>query len=372
MKHALIAAAAAILLSQEPIRSEPGPQYRDSKSQAMGRTGAASSQGAASLFLNPAGLGRKSPRSMGLSLDLGLNPVLVDYASWAADNWEYLDDMDSLLARIGPVDNKWAPFSQSNILYGNWQGIAFAALSDSRYDLTVGKAVITPVLGIGAFSDLVLTAGRAFSGDRGSRFGVAFKYVYRLRYDRRLLGTTDEAWYKAVEKWEEPDDGWSDRVSKAKVAADIAETSQGVGINLGLEKDLHPNWTAGLSLLDAPTVLNQRLLRPDLNVGIAYHADVDWIPDLDSKALANFDLQRFMIPGTPWFKQIKAGVALESWMRNRPVAYVALGLNDGYPTFGIRAGYVLHLSYVYVAEEAGTYPGQEKLQFHKLALQLEI
>src|SRR5690606_32919506 len=110
--------AAAILLSLLPLRAEPGPQYRDAKSQAMGRTGAASSRGAGALFLNPAALGRENRGRLGLSLDLGVNPVLIDYASWAADNSEYLDDLDSLLARIDPVDNKWASFSQSNILYG--------------------------------------------------------------------------------------------------------------------------------------------------------------------------------------------------------------------------------------------------------------
>jgi len=32
----------------------------------------------------------------------------------------------------------------------------------------------------------------------------------------------------------------------------------------------------------------------------------------------------------------------------------------------------VYLSYVYVAEEAGTYPGQEKLSFHKIVLSAEF
>jgi hypothetical protein len=34
-----------------------------------------------------------------------------------------------------------------------------------------------------------------------------------------------------------------------------------------------------------------------------------------------------------------------------------------------RVGYIVYLSYVYTAEEIGTYPGQEKLSFHKLVVQ---
>nr|MDQ3000323.1 hypothetical protein [Fibrobacterota bacterium] len=104
----------------------------------------------------------------------------------------------------------------------------------------------------------------------------------------------------------------------------------------------------------------------------AYHRDVDLVPDLDNKVLVNLDWQRFLIPGTPWFKQLKAGVALEGWMKKRPISYIGMGLNDGYPTFGVRVGYIVYLSYVYVAEEIGTYPGQEKLSFHKIVLQSEF
>jgi hypothetical protein len=352
--------------------AESGPQFRDTQSQSMGRTGVASSSGATSLFLNPAALGRETGGGMGLSLDLGVNSVLLDYAAWAADNNKYLNNMDSLLARIGPVDNKWAPFSQTMILYGNWQDVGFSALLDTRYNLTVGKAVVTPVLGVGALSDMVLTAGKAFQADEGYRFGFALKYIYRLRFEDRLLGTTDEPFYKVKQKWDEPDNGWSDKFAKLGVAGEIAETKQGVGVNLGAEKDIDSNWTAGLSLLDFPTVMSQSFVRPEINLGLAYHRMVDWVPDLDNRVLVNLDWQKFLIPGTPWFKQLKAGVGFEGYMNNHPVSYIAMGLNDGYPTFGVRFGYIVYLSYVYVAEEIGTYPGQEKLSFHKLVISAGI
>lgn len=368
---AVLAALAIAFLFPRTARSEAGPQFRDDRSQSLGRTGVASSEGATSLFLNPAALGRAKGGGMGLSLDLGLNSVLVDYAQWAKDNYQYLNNTDSLLKRVGPIDNKWAPFSNSMALYGNWNDVGFGAVWDTRYDLTIAKAVVTPVLGVGALSDLVLTAGRGFAADDGYRFGFALKYMYRLRYDDQLVGTTDSAFYKAKDAWEKKSNGWTDDLSKLAVAGDIAETEQGFGLNLGAEKDIGTDWTAGLSLLDFPTILGQRFTRTDINLGLSYHPSVDWVPDLDDRLIVNMDWQRFLIPGTPWFKQIKAGVAFEGRMNGRPVSYVGLGLNDGYPTFGFRVGYIVYLSYVYVAEEVGTYPGQEKLSFHKLVLQAE-
>lgn len=365
-------ALAAVASFPRTAAAEAGPQFRDDQSQALGRTGVASSRGATSLFLNPAALGRSSGGSTGLSMDLGLNGVLLDYAEWAKDNSRYFNNTDTLLQHIGPVDNKWAPFSNSVALYGNWDGIGLAAVLDARYDLAVAKAVITPsALGVGYFSDFVLTAGRGFAADDGYRFGFALKYLYRLRYEDRLLGPADEDWYKAKRKLEQKSDGWSDDLAKLQIAADLAETEQGVGLNLGAEKDIGKAWTAGLSLLDFPTIIDQRFARPDIDLGLSWHPAIDWVPDLDDRLVVNLDWQRFLIPGTPWFKQVKAGAAFEGWLNGRQVSYIGLGLNDGYPTFGVRVGYIVYLSYVYVAEEIGTYPGQEKLSFHKIVLQAE-
>jgi hypothetical protein len=296
--------------------------------------------------------------------------VLVDYARWAKDNYQHLNNNDSMLAHIGPVDNKWAPFTNTMYLYGSWKGIALASVLDTRYDLTVARAVVTPaVLGVGALSDFVLTAGRGFAAEDGYRFGFALKYLYRLRYDRKLVGTTDEDFYTAKQAWEKESHGWMDDLSKLQVAGDIADETHGFGLNLGAEKDISESWTAGLSLLDFPTILDQRFARADIDLGLSWHPAIDLIPDLDDRVVVNLDWQRFLIPGTPWFKQLKAGAGFEGWMKGHQVAYIGAGLNDGYPTFGVRLGYILYISYVYTAEEVGTYPGQEKLSFHKIMLQ---
>lgn len=371
MKRPVLVLSACIAFAAA-LHAESGPRYRDLKSQALGNTGVASSEGPSTLFLNPGALGGKEGGGMGISLDVGLNPVLLDYASWAAKNSRYVDDMDSLLARIGPVDNKWAPFAQGMVLHGRYEDIAFAVVSDSRYNLTIGKAVVTPVPGIGVLSDLVLMAGRGFEAPEGYRLGFALKYLYRVHFPERLVGTTDDAFYKFVEVAEKPGNSTADKLEKIKIASEIAETRQGFGVNFGVEKDVAENWTAGISLLDFPTVIGSRLARPDLNLGLAYHRGFDWVPDLEDRVLVNVDFQRFLIPGTPWFRQIKVGAAFEASLGNRPVGFLAAGLNDGYPTFGLRFGYVAYLSYIYTAEEIGTYPGQQKLSFHKLCIQLEI
>ena len=364
--------ALAVLLAVPALRAESGPRYRDLKAQALGNTGVASAEGPSMLFLNPGALGGREGGGMGLSFDVGLNSVLLDYASWAAENSKYVDDMDSLLTRIGPVDNKWAPFAQGMVLHGRFEDIAFAVVSDSRYNLTIGKAVVTPVPGIGVLSDLVITAGRGFEGPQGYRLGFALKYLYRVHFEDRLVGTTDDAFYKFVAVAEQPGNSAGDNLEKIKMASEIADTRQGFGANLGVEKDVAEHWTAGFSLLDFPTLIDSRLARPDLNLGVAYHRGFDWVPDLEDRVLVNVDFQRFLIPGTPWFRQLKLGAAFEASLGSRSVGFLAVGLNDGYPTFGVRFGYVGYLSYTYTAEEIGTYPGQQKLSFHKLCLQLDL
>lgn len=366
------ALALGLALVASLARAESGPQFRDLENQALGGSGVASSRGATALFINPAGLYSEEGGEFGIATDLGVNSVLVDYAKWASDNYQYLKQIDSLLARMQPVDYKWAPFSQSFLLHGRYQGIAFAVVEDIHYELTLGKAVVTPVPGVGMLSDLVFTGGKGFEGPEGYRFGVALKYLYRLRYDSRLMGTTEEAWYQVTQAWKRPGNGIMDQWRKLGIAGDIAKPSHGVGVNLGVEKDVADNWTAGVAFLDFPTLIGSKFARPEINLGMGYHRDLKLVEDLDTRGLVNIDFHRFLIPGTPWFKQIKAGTALEGYLNKRPVGHVALGLNDGYPTFGLRVGYIGYFSYVYVAEEIGTYPGQEKLSFHKLSFEIEL
>ena len=137
--------------------AELGPMYRGFRVDGQGRTGTASVKGVDALFLNPAGLAGLSGNGFSFMANAGLNAVLLDYAKWAADNskdFSSPNPMDSLLAHMGPIQNKWAPFSNSFVVQGNYQDFALAFVTDVRYDLSVSKAVITPVPGVGMLSDL--------------------------------------------------------------------------------------------------------------------------------------------------------------------------------------------------------------------------
>lgn len=370
----LLALTAALpALAQWSGDGDRGPQYRGLRSEGMGRTGVASSAGSEALFLNPAGLGReRRPFTLGLETSAGINEALFDYARWAADNHQHLDQFDTLLQKIEPVNGKWAPFAQHFGLGGSYRDYSLALVWDLRYDVAVSKAVVTAVPGVGALSDMTAMAGRSYAIRPGYTLGVAFKYLYRLRYESRLIGTTDEDLYRVKSEWEKPADGVFDNLRKLTVASEVAEEVQGAGMNLGLLREIDANWRAGIALLDFPTFLDAEAVKPEVNLGLTYHHGFGLGSDMKAEASYNAEWQHFLVPGVPWFKQAKVGAAFEAWQGRFPVAYLAAGLNDGYPTFGAKVGYVLYLSYTYYAEEDGSEAGQKKLSFHKLLLEMRI
>jgi hypothetical protein len=270
---------------------------------------------------------------------------------------------------MGPVQNKWAPFSNSLVIQGNYQDFALAFITDVRYDLSLSKAVITPVPGVAVLSDMQVAAGRGFSPRPEWQLGFAMKYLYRLRYDRRLLGTTDEDFYTVKRVLSRPASGLGDQLEKIGVAEEVADAGQGFGINLGAMRQLAHGFAVGGSLLDFPTFHNGGFLYPQLNLGGAYAKGFNFLEGLDHRVVVNLDWQ-IPFDWAPWYKQLKLGTSLEGRMGNRVVTVTSLGFNDGYPAFGLRVGYLLYFSYLYIAEEAGSYPGQQKLSFHKLGIDM--
>jgi hypothetical protein len=346
-----------------------GPRFREFRAEAMGRSGVASITGSGSMGFNPAGLAGGEGGGLDLSANLGLNAVLFDYAKWASDNYEYLNTIDTLLQKIEPIDGKWAPFANTFLLSGYYGEYGVAVVDDVRTELTLSKAVITPVLGIGVHSDLQFLVGRGFEPLPLWRTGFAFKYLYRIRYDRRLVGATDEDLYTAKETLEAPSSGFFGDLKKISVANEVAETGSGVGVNVGAQRQLHPYWFAGVSVLDFPTFFEGRFLAPSTNLGGSFVREFEVLDGLQHVVTANLDWQ---MPwrSTPWYEQWKMGVGVEGRLGKRSVSYLGLGINDGYPTVGVRFGYILYLSYLYTAEETGTYPGQRKLSFHKISVDL--
>ena len=347
--------------------AELGPQFRGFRMDGQGRTGTASIDGVDALFLNPAGLAGLRGNGFQVSGNMGLNAVLLDYAKWAADNYSYLNTIDSLLLKIEPIQNKWAPFSNSFLAQGHYQDFAISMVQDIRYDLSLSKAVITPVPGVGMLSDFQLAAGRGFSPRPEWKVGFAMKYLYRLRFRNRLVGTTDEEFYKVKAVLQRPANSLGEQIDKIGVAQEVAEAGQGFGINMGAMRMFDKGFSAGFSLLDFPTFYNGGFLFPQMNLGGGYAKDFEMLEGLNHRVVVNLDWQ---VPFSwePWFKQWKMGTALEGRMGNRVVSVTSLGFNDGYPAFGLRVGYLLYFSYLYIAEETGSYPGQRKLSFHKIGL----
>ncbi len=362
---------AALLLAASAGLCELGPQYRGFEVDGMGRSGTASIYGVQSLFLNPAGLADLQDEEFEASADLGLNSILLDYAKWAADNYQYINSIDSLLQHMQPIQNKWAPFSNSLFMQGHYQDFAVSMVEDVRYDLSLSKAVITPVPGVGMQSDLQIVAGRGFRVRPDWTVGFTVKYLDRLQYSDRLVGTTDEDFYTVKNILQQPGGTISDNLSKIGAASQVAQSGQGFGLNLGAQHQLPYGFTVGASLLDFPTFFDGGFLDPQLNLGGSYVRDFEILTGLHHRVILNCDWQ-MPFAGTPWFKQWKLGAGIEGRLGDRLVSLITIGLNDGYPAFGLKVGYIVNFYYLFTAEETGTYPGQRELSFNKLGLDFDF
>lgn len=371
--HLVYVIGTGLLVSITSLWGQIGPQYRGMRSEAMGRTGIASAEGEQALFLNPAGLaGARVFARGGFGGTQGLNPVLLDYATWATKNAKYLTNVDSLVLRLDEIDSKWAPFAQHFQAAGQHNDIAFAVVNDLFYELTVAQGALTPIFGAAARSDLLLTMGRGMKLENGYSAGLALKYLYRVDYSRRLLGTTNPDFYRVKETLEEDADTFLEKVGKVKVAQEIARTQHGLGMNAGVRKQLDANWSLGAALLDFPTVIDGLVAKPSVNLGVGFQKGFQLHPEMTHRVVANLEWHHFLFFNEAWFHWFKAGVGAEAMVNRRQVAFVGMGFNDGYPTFGVRAGFIAYLGYTYFVREQGVEPGQDKLSFHKLTFELEI
>ena len=376
---------------------ERGPQYRGMQVDAMGRSGTASVSGVSALFLNPAGLAGLEGAGLETSGDVGINNELLDYADWVSKNSSALNHFDSLLNSIAAIENKWASISNVYYAQGYYQGIAISVVRDVRYDVSLGKAVILPKLGAGMLSDFQVAAGRGFELSPGWSAGFTLKYIDRQYFEDRLLGENDDQYYTVKTRWQDSSNALLDKLNKIEVASEIAPHEHGVGANFGVTHSLANGFSLGASVLDLPTFLDGEWVYPQLNVGGSYSNDfgalkqeegwkhpnvlrfnlvinLDWqIPLTRFQAVNNDgELQFPVVSSDQWFKQWKTGLALECWARRRQIGFVSAGLNDGYPVFGARIGYILHAYYLSTAEEMGEYPGQEKRSFQRFGIDVDI
>ena len=345
------------------------------ETNATGRSGTASITGPSSMYLNPAGLAGLQGYGVEASGDVGINGLLLDYGDWARKNSSQFNNFDSLLAHMDPaLENKWAPYAESYMLQGHYKDYAVSVVRDSRYDLTLGEAVLTPVIGADIQSDLQVMVGRGFVASPNWNVGVAVKYLYRQYFPDVLLGPNDDEYYVLKSCWEGSSGTLMDKRDKVTCASKFAKDEYGFGVNLGTSYTLPVGFSVGASVLDLPTFFNGGFMYPQANVGGAYALNIpgfEAFEDLTYRLLVNIDYQ---LPFTldPWFKQWKTGASFEGKLYNREVALLSAGLNDGYPVYGARVGYFLYAYYLYTAEETGNYPGQRKLYFHKFGVDLNF
>ena len=378
----LCLAAVVVTVFFGAVHADRGPQYRGMQVDAMGRSGTASIRGPSALYLNPAGLAGQQGYGGEASAEMGFNGVLLDYANWANQNSAYLNNIDSIAAYMDPtLDRKWAPYSSNYLVQGYFQDYAFSVVRDAHYAITFGKAAITPsVLGASMLSDLQISAGRGFVLPDDWKVGIAYKFLYRQRADAVLYGLNDDNYYDIKQAWQKSSSSFTGGLDKITVASDFAAAQYGFGVNLGASRTLPYGFTVAASVLDLPTFFNGGFFEPQLNLGGSYARDfgtipaargTDFVEDVSYNVLVNLDWQ-FPFPEDPWFKQWKGGVELGTRFHKHDLLSLSTGLNDGYPSFGVRAGYVLYAYYIYNAQETGDYPGQEKLNYHRFGLDLNF
>ncbi len=368
----ILAACFAPWLIVAAHAAESAPQYRGVDVEAMGGSGTASITGPSSMYLNPAGLAGLQGFGAEASTDAGYNPELLDYKDWAHKNSKYFSNFDSLLAHIDPGIEfpKWATASNTSLIQMHMDDFAFSVVRDARYDVTFNK-VLTPELGAGMLSDLQVLAGKGFVLAPGWNMGFAFKFLYRQTLEDTLYGISDNNYLVIDSAWQRSSSIWNN-VDKITVASQLHPQNQfGAGLNLGLSHSLSNGFSMGASFLDLPTFFNGGFLPPQANLGLSYAAGLGDSDAVNGRLLVNLDWQPIFTPES-WFRQWKTGLSLECRAGNREIALASAGLNDGYPTFGARAGYILYAYYLYTADEGGTYPGQSRQSLQRFGVDLNF
>ncbi|MGL1901129.1 MAG: hypothetical protein OCC49_03255 [Fibrobacterales bacterium] len=350
-----------LILFAQLALANPIDYYRGEKSQAMGQTGVASLSGHHSLSLNPALLANYTSWNVDLFSTIGVNGVLVDYADWLVDNSSNISDFDTLMTKLDPIDNKWAPFLVHGGLGVQIKQFALNFTWNTYTRVAMTKAPITPVLGVGARTNFKLISGYGLEINPGLSLGVALYGKYSIIYKDRYLGTTSEDFWTVYNTMNSDDKStWS----KITVAEEIADTKMNFGGNIGVTKEIGSYMTTAFSLIDIGESASPNLAfnaHYQLGKSDTFHTLFD----------GNIDWQQMFI-SDHIYQQFKLGTSASLSNGNRRVGYIAAGLNDGYPTFGIQAGYGFYVTYTYFTQETGTYPGQRPLTFHKLTLEIGI
>ena len=357
----------AFIFSSVLVTASPINQYRGEYSQAMGQSGVASQPGINAMHINPALLANYETWEVTTKfLSLGLNHSLVDYAEWAIDNSDNFDEMEKLVEAMDPIDNKWAPFLTHAGLGFRLKQLAFDFSWNTYTELAVTKAPLTPILGVGANSNFQLAIGYGHDFKNDYQVGMTIHTRYDIKYKTRYIGTLSEDFYTVKEAIEEETSSTWDDVRKIRVAEEIADVSLKAGASIGAAKKLNDQFTVGGSFLSIP---NDEM---SVNIGGSWQYALGDKKGIHTMLTLNADWQNMFRSDHDYFQQFNFGASSQLQNGARRIGYLATGVHDGYPTFGLQVGYFVYLSYTYYVEEIGTYPGQNPLSFHKVSLDMNI
>ena len=144
------------------------------------------------------------------------------------------------------------------------------------------------------------------------------------------------------------------------------EDDKGIGLDFGFLINSHPDVKWGFAINDiGGTKLTTSLIRPNVRFGVTYSPEES---PIQFPFLVSFELANLFDNNYTFGKKMHIGA--EAY----PIGFLALrlGINQGYPTFGIglKGGSMLNIDYAYYTQEKGGYVGQTPYSFHEFSLRI--
>ncbi|HOM29591.1 MAG TPA: hypothetical protein PLS81_09050 [Deltaproteobacteria bacterium] len=343
MRRMVFAAIAVLTVVSFETRAGELPRlYSDARVMAMGGAFVALSDDACALFYNPAGLADVKSSTVNLPLPQAEfnNKAFDMFTDFNDTDFDSTSETGSFLRKnLGDTGHAAVSFFPSYLR----PRFAFGILGSARADLT-SKNPVYPVLEVETVQDAAVCAGYALPAvGEDLLLGVGVKYLFRRSLDREYTVsdiTSGDFENRLEDEMEEGSGALVDVGLIYKVGSFQVSGRQGT-----LQAGLSMNNLVGNDLGDAADIDEH------LDVGFASRIGDDTVIALDY-----VDILGEVGEDDSVGKRIHLGVEYTP----KTGLKLRLGLNQGYPTFGVglSTGKV-KLDLATYAEERGTYAGQE-------------
>lgn len=361
-----------------PAAAEEPFRYYSARQLAMGGTGAAWANPADAPLQNPAwyALQRSSFTAVrmmtaangdGWKLFTGLKGDLAD----ASRAWPGTVPDAALLERAGQLDARYTltgPVFAA--YYGNGYGLAVLNNSSGRTTLT---GTVEPVCSFSLNSDITAVAGLGIpipllhAPGQELLFGINLKYVTRFQYSAQNLSFSQL--HTAIDPL---DKQIPYRLGQA-IGSDFGIIFRSGKITAGMVWQDWFRMTFSWKQYNADddqleTELPNTQVTGRIHFGFSYLFDTVFglSRDYFSRTRVSFDLRNILIKQESFFLRLHLG--FETTLFH--TLTVRTGFNQGYFTGGL--AYTLletvTLEYTYAGEEAGDYPGQQRIGWHAFSV----